>query len=176
MVEIKDFLRQIFLHDQFHRYAAYLNLVLALWVLRDFFRSNRADVIAGIRGDDGKFNSLEIVFVVWIVLYSTVIFTTLFFALPFPAEGWWTLEILIFFILGGKKAPEIIMAVKGRGIQEVQVTETKSEGDTITETKVKKQEAIDPATSPTSTQPLSSSAEKKGGGGVSSTTENLDQL
>jgi Sec-independent protein translocase protein TatA len=171
MVEIKEFLKTILLHEHFHRYAAYLLLLLALWTMRSIFWTQRAAIKEAIKGDNHHYDMVEIAFLMWLVLYSTVIFGTLFFGLNCPEERWWTLEIIIFFVLGGKKAPEIIMAIKGKGMQEVQVTETKVEGDTVTETKVKKQEQVDPETSPTPTSPPSSTTEKKGGG-----SESLDSI
>lgn len=116
MESVIDHIRRIILHPEFHRYFSYGFFLLVLYVMRGYFWVNRTQLMRDMRGDDGRWDAVEVAFFVWIIMFSTAILGSLFFGLVMPHEAWWSLDVVGIFVLGGKRAPDIIMAWKSKGI------------------------------------------------------------
>lgn len=108
-----ELIRDFILHPEFHRYFSYLFFLLVVYAMRGYFWVKRDQLMRDMRGEDGRWDAVEIAFFVWIILFSTVILGSLFFGLTMPHEAWWSLDVVGIFVLGGKRAPDIIAAWKG---------------------------------------------------------------
>jgi TRAP-type mannitol/chloroaromatic compound transport system permease large subunit len=109
---IKEFLKSVILHPDFHRYFSYCFFALVVYVMRGYFWVNRGQLMKDMKGEDGRWDAVEVAFFVWIILFSVAILGSLFFGLTMPHEAWWSLDTMGVFVLAGKRGPDIVMAMK----------------------------------------------------------------
>lgn len=149
---VTQYLKSIILHPEFHRYFSYGFFALVIYTMRGYFWVNKAQLIKDMKGEDGRWDAVEVAFFAWLILFSTAILGSLFFGLTMPHEAWWSLDTMGVFVLAGKRGPDIILAMKA-GKSTTQMTQTIETSSGSSKTEVK--------------------SEKKGGGGTSESLDNI---
>lgn len=110
MEVVKQFLKDILLHPDFHEYFSYVLFAIVIYVLRAYLWLDRAEIKEGIKGKNGKYDNLEVVFIIWIILFTAAILGSLFFQQDMPGEAWLSLDSVGLIVLGAKKGPELLAA------------------------------------------------------------------
>ena len=111
-----EFCKSVILHAEFHRYFSYTLFIIMVYVFRGIFWQDRHAIIKKLKGENGDWDTLEVAFIAWIIVWVTVMSGDLFFDLNLTDGAWWSLDTVGLLVLTGKKGPELLMAMRGKGM------------------------------------------------------------
>jgi|SRR5690606_9160914 len=63
---------------------------------------NGKDFYEAIKGTDGKLQIPEIVTIVWLILFITIVLSEVFLEKTIQDNIWYSMDVIMLFILGGK--------------------------------------------------------------------------
>lgn len=75
-------------------YYCYLSLILLLIILK------RKDFWNAVVGGDGTFDALDLIKLVWLILFPIIVLSDLFLNLQLSSMGWGTLNAIFFGLIG----------------------------------------------------------------------------
>lgn len=127
--------------------VAYVLVVISLGQI--YFLFYKKSILKDLRGDDTKWQFLEVSGIVWIILFPAIVLSSLFSDKHYPPEVWTTMDIIYLINVLGKRADKFIEAryatlsgIVKETIETKKTTETVTKKDESTTTDSQTEEAI----------------------------------
>ena len=81
-------------------------VVTAMYLLM-ITRKRHAEFWEAVRGEDGKTQFIEMVLVVWVILFTAMIIADFAFGLVASDKAWWSMDSIFLIGIGGRVATVI---------------------------------------------------------------------